>query len=81
MRTHLRKIGNSKGVLIPAAMLAELGIRDEVDIHLEGQRLVVEPVKKPRSHWFDGYDASYDEAAWEDMVDVEVDEDEDEWQW
>jgi len=79
MRTHLRKIGNSKGVLIPAAMLAELGLSVEVEIHLEGQRLVVEPVKQPRRHWFNGYDASRDEAAWEDQVEAEVDEDE--WQW
>lgn len=79
MRTHLRKIGNSKGVLIPVAMLAELGIDDEVDIHLEGQRLVVEAVKEPRRHWFDGYDASRDEGGWEDRVEAEVGEDE--WQW
>ncbi|MFC2992648.1 MULTISPECIES: AbrB/MazE/SpoVT family DNA-binding domain-containing protein [Halomonas] len=77
MRTHLRKIGNSKGVLIPAAMLTDLGITDEVDIHLEGQRLVVEPVKQPRQRWFDGYDASRDEAVWEELIEV----DEEEWQW
>jgi len=79
MRTHLRKIGNSKGVLIPATMLAELGVSDEVEIHLEGQRLVVEPVKQPRSHWFDGYDASRDDAVWDDLVEGEAGEDE--WQW
>ncbi|MBB3190906.1 AbrB/MazE/SpoVT family DNA-binding domain-containing protein [Halomonas cerina] len=77
MRTHLRKIGNSKGVLIPAAMLSELGISDEVEIHLEGQRLVVEPVNQLRKNWFDGYDASRDEAAWEELVDADADE----WQW
>ncbi|MCE0732544.1 AbrB/MazE/SpoVT family DNA-binding domain-containing protein [Halomonas sp. G15] len=79
MRTHLRKIGNSKGVLIPAAMLAELGVSDEVEIHLEGQRLVVEPIKQPRRQWFSGYDASRDDAVWEDLVEVEAGEDE--WQW
>lgn len=79
MRTHLRKIGNSKGVLIPAAMLAELGVSDEVEIHLEGQRLVVEPIKQPRRQWFNGYDASRDDAVWEDLVEVEAGEDE--WQW
>jgi antitoxin MazE len=79
MRTHLRKIGNSKGVLIPAAMLAELGISDEVEIHLEGQRLVVEPVRQPRRHWFDGYDAGRDDEVWGELV--EADANEDEWQW
>ncbi len=79
MRTHLRKIGNSRGVLIPATMLAELGVSDEVEIHLEGQRLVVEPVRQPRSHWFDGYDANRDDAVWGDLVEGEAGEDE--WQW
>ena len=79
MRTHLRKIGNSRGVLIPATMLAELGVSDEVEIYLEGQRLVVEPVRQPRSHWFDGYDANRDDAVWGDLVEGEAGEDE--WQW
>ncbi|WP_163558907.1 AbrB/MazE/SpoVT family DNA-binding domain-containing protein [Halomonas sp. NO4] len=77
MRTHLRKIGNSKGVLIPATLLAELEITNEVEIHREGDRLVVEPVKRPREGWFEGYDAARDEDTWPEAIDADTDE----WQW
>lgn len=38
MRTTLRRIGNSQGVLIPAPLLAECGIQDEIEQHLEGKK-------------------------------------------
>ena len=41
MRTTLRRIGNSQGVLIPAPLLAECGIQDEIELHLEGKKIVV----------------------------------------
>ena len=45
MRTTLRRIGNSQGVLIPAPLLAECGITGEIDLHLEGKKIVIEPVR------------------------------------
>lgn len=67
MRTSLRKIGNSRCVLIPAALLAECGISDEIDLHLEGTRIVIEPVKTPRPGWFEGYLVNSDPAAWSEL--------------
>jgi antitoxin MazE len=67
MRTTLRKIGNSRGVLIPAALLAECGISDEIELRLEGTRIVIEPVKAPRAGWFDGYRPEDDTDAWEGL--------------
>jgi antitoxin MazE len=32
MRTILRKVGNSRGIIIPAALLAACEMADEVDI-------------------------------------------------
>ena len=46
MRTTLRRIGNSQGVLIPAPLLAECGITGEIDLHLEGKKIVIEPVDR-----------------------------------
>ena len=51
MRTPLRKIGNSRGVLIPAALLAECGIQNEIELRLEGTRLIIEPVPTTRAGW------------------------------
>lgn len=78
MRTSLRKIGNSRGILIPAALLAQCGIRDEIELHLEGSRLIIEPVKPLRQGWFDHYNEAEDKAVLEDIT---LDEDSEEWEW
>ena len=78
MRTTLRKIGNSRGVLIPAALLAECGIQDDIELRLEGARLIIEPVPMTRAGWFDDYRPEEDLDAWADLP---VDADSGEWQW
>ncbi len=78
MRTILRKIGNSRGVLIPAALLAECGIIDEIDLHLEGTKIVIEPVRPSRIGWFVDYRPEEDNDAWEGLLsNVESSE----WEW
>ena len=53
MLTTLRKIGNSRGILIPAAFLASCQIEDQVDLQLQDGQLVIKPVKRlPREGWF-----------------------------
>jgi antitoxin MazE len=78
VRTTLRKIGNSRGVIIPAALLDECGLSETVELRLEGSRLVIEPVKTPRADWFRGYDATCDVDAWGDLP---PDADTVEWEW
>ena len=54
MRTSLRKMGNSSGVIIPKPMLSELGARpgDEIEMSLEGGKIVIAPLKRiPRQGW------------------------------
>jgi len=43
MNTTIRKIGNSDGVIIPAAVMARLGMEtgDPVTLDVEGSRLVI----------------------------------------
>ena len=80
MRTVLRKVGNSRGVLIPAAFLAECGVGTEIEMREEGRRLVIEPVKTVRLGWFDGYQAENETDAWEEEMALTPVESED-WQW
>ena len=49
MQTAVRKLGNSAGVIIPKATLAELGLAagDTVDMRLEDGCLILAPVKQP----------------------------------
>jgi antitoxin MazE len=78
MRTSLRKIGNSRGIIIPAALLASAEIGEEVELRQEAGRLVIEAVRAPRAGWFDGYNAEEDEDFWADLP---FDEGIDEWVW
>ncbi len=53
MLTSLRQIGNSRGVLIPAAFLASCQIEDQVDMQLQDGQIVIKPVRrKLRDGWF-----------------------------
>jgi len=80
MRTTIRQIGNSKGVIIPASFLAEAGLQNEVEMSLETRSIIITPVKKElRKGWFDGYDAADDEDAWDGFTALPGEEDE--WVW
>jgi antitoxin MazE len=53
MLTTMRRIGNSRGVLIPAAFLATCQIEDQVDMQLQDGHIVIKPVRRRlREGWF-----------------------------
>jgi antitoxin MazE len=71
MRATVRKLGNSAGIVIPKAMLAEIGLTpgDAVDLALEGGRIALTPVKRrPRQAWAEASqaiaDAGEDALVW-----------------
>ena len=81
MKTTVRKIGNSRGVLIPAALLSACHIENEIELRIEEGRLVMEPVRAPRAGWFDNFAASKENAgALHDWPDVLAGDDKD-WAW
>lgn len=45
------KIGNLRGIHIPGALLAPAGLTDEVEMLVEGNRLIVHPAHLPRQGW------------------------------
>jgi antitoxin MazE len=52
MRITIRRIGNSKGMIIPNAMLVQLGLENEAEITVEDGALVIRPpVKRVREGW------------------------------
>jgi antitoxin MazE len=78
MRTSLRKVGNSRGVIIPAALLAACEMETEVDIRMEGKTLLITPVKEPRAGWFADYQPEADSDV---FAALPVDEGDEEWVW
>ena len=54
MKSAIRKMGNSHGVIIPKPVLAEIGAEpnDPVDLKIKKGRLVITPSKRnPRAGW------------------------------
>ncbi len=54
MKTAIRKLGNSHGVIIPKPLLAEIGakVNDRVDMKVEDGKIVVTPLRRrPRQGW------------------------------
>lgn len=78
MLTTMRQIGNSKGVLIPAAFLASCHIENDVDMQLKDGQIIITPViNKLRAGWFD---ASLEEQAEQDWANIDL-ADDSEWVW
>jgi antitoxin MazE len=54
MKSAIRKMGNSHGVIIPKAMLEELGAKanDPVEVKVKKGRLIIAPLTRdPRANW------------------------------
>lgn len=72
MRASVIRIGNSRGIRIPKAILEECGLEGTVELEVRTGRLVVRPMAKPRSGWEDAFrrmaregdDALLDQKSW-----------------
>ena len=54
MYVSIRSIGNSRGIVIPKPMLAQLGLEDGADLTVENGALVIrKPALPARAGWAD----------------------------
>lgn len=53
MQTSLRKMGNSTGLIVPAAILRQMGLTAgaAVDLRVEDGSVIATPVHHPRAGW------------------------------
>ena len=76
MLTTMRQIGNSKGVLIPAAFLASCRIENDVDMQLKDGQIIITPVvSKPRAGWFDAPVEAYASSKADAQVEMQAAQD------
>ena len=84
METKITNIGNSKGIIIPKAIIEQCGLKDKINLEVKDNRLVISPkIDGPRQGWEDAIIAAggseddkllmgdYLEHSW----------DEEEWNW
>ncbi len=55
MQSALIRIGNSKGVRLPASMLKEYEFESEVTLELLETGILIKPAKKPRAGWGEAF--------------------------
>ncbi|MFS8118415.1 MAG: AbrB/MazE/SpoVT family DNA-binding domain-containing protein [Microcoleus sp.] len=55
IQTRIVKIGNSQGICIPKSLLEQIGICGEVEIEVEGDRIVICAARKPRAGWEEAF--------------------------
>ncbi|GKT07005.1 AbrB/MazE/SpoVT family DNA-binding domain-containing protein [Desulforhabdus sp. TSK] len=51
MKTRLVRIGNSRGIRLPKALIIEAGLTDEVELHVRDGAIVIERASIPRAGW------------------------------
>ena len=51
MRARIIRIGNSRGLRIPKPILDQAGLEEEVELTVDGGRLVIQPSRLPRTGW------------------------------
>lgn len=51
MRARIVRVGNSRGVRLPKSLLELAGLPEEVEIHAEPGRIIIESARSLRSGW------------------------------
>ena len=83
MRAEIIRIGNSKGLRIPKAVLQQCGMKNSVNLLVEGHMLIVTPCEEARTGWEKGFQlmAKNEDDNLLDMNFTGHSWDEEEWQW
>ncbi|MEW5920493.1 MAG: AbrB/MazE/SpoVT family DNA-binding domain-containing protein [Bacillota bacterium] len=56
MEIDIIKIGNSKGIRFPLAVLKQCGIDSKVELEIKDNCIVIKPVRAPRQGWAEAFE-------------------------
>jgi len=80
MLAQLISIGNSKGIRIPASLLRQFNIREEVELVSGKDEIIIRPVvKQPRKGWDNAFSLMHERG--EDSLLIDDSLDLEEWEW
>lgn len=68
MRLKIVRIGNSRGVRLPAAVLQQAGLEDEADLQVVDGAVVLRRPRRAREGWDAAFAAYVAEGAEEDLL-------------
>lgn len=83
MIVKIRKIGNSAGILLSKRIIEQCHIKDEVNIEVKDDSIIIQPVKKTlREGWAQQFLDAGSLKDTKDLMDNAVNHfDEEEWSW
>ena len=56
MQLDIIKIGNSKGIRLPLAVLKQCGIDSKVELEIQDNCIIIKPIKRPRQGWAEAFE-------------------------
>ena len=82
MKTHLVRIGNSRGIRLPKTIIAQAGLTDEVELGVRDGAVIIARATTARSGWADAA-RQMRQRAEDRLLDAPTPTrfDEKEWQW
>ena len=80
MRINLVKIGNSKGLRLPKAVIDSCGFGTNVNLEMRGRELIIRPDDLVRAGWAEALAQNPENDSWSDWGAVSPSTD-DEWAW
>lgn len=83
MKVSIVKIGNSRGIRLPKAIIEQCKLDQEVDLEVKDQKLIITPAKNVRAGWKDAFEQMSDFGDDESVLKQELsnDWDDKEWEW
>lgn len=79
MKARLRKIGNSKGIIIPATFLEQLNASEALEMKIENGAIILQPERELRKNWFTDYEQADDVAPLSTLQDTDLEQED--WEW
>lgn len=83
VRARIIAIGNSQGIRIPKLLLEQTGIREQVELEVRKDKIIIHALYQPRKEW----DAAFKEMAAQkddELLDEDVETsewDQEDWEW
>jgi antitoxin MazE len=84
MRTNIVRIGNSRGIRIPKALLEQCQLGESVELEVQNGQLIVRPADYPRQGWDEAFSQMAeqgDDALLDGDTHSQTEWDTTEWEW
>jgi len=84
MKANIIQIGNSRGIRIPKVLLEQTRLGKEVELEVEDQKIVIQPIARSRQGWDQKFKLmveNKEDSLIEEDLQIENQFDRGEWEW